>query len=29
MPALTTVYLPYAFNDKNDVSTNCEKDGMS
>ena len=29
MPALTNVTLPKAFNDKNDVSTNCEKDGMS
>ena len=29
IPALTTVTLPYAFYYKDDVSTNCEKDGMS
>ena len=29
IPALTTVDLPNAFKYKNDVSTNCEKDGMS
>ncbi|KAM7452979.1 hypothetical protein BLSTO_06280 [Blastocystis sp. subtype 1] len=29
IPALTNVTLPYAFKYKNDVSTNCEKDGMS
>ena len=29
IPALTTVTLPKAFNYKDDVSTNCEKDGMS
>ena len=29
IPALTTVTLHYAFEYKNDVSTNCEKDGMS
>ena len=29
IPALTRVYLPRAFYYKDDVSTNCEKDGMS
>ena len=29
IPALTTVTLRKAFDNKNDVSTNCEKDGMS
>ena len=29
IPALTNVTLPNAFKHKDDVSTNCEKDGMS